>query len=216
MTRRSFIRILMFALLILTTAIAPAQAVKTSSDLTGFAKEAYKFISITGDKALIVFTIEDKSERYAEIEKLFEDSFDINHIARFTIGRFWKKMSKYEQQQFMEDFKPYILATYTSQQWKTEGLDFTVLDSVPVNSKTVKVETIVQGMEEEQSVSIIFHVKKTENGLKIIDVLLEGVSIGITQRNSFERILNRNDEDFEAFLTILENYAYDFQESMEE
>lgn len=212
MTHRFFVRILIFALLLITTATASAQAVKTSS----FAKEAYNFISITGDKALTVFTIEDKAERYEEIEKLFEDSFDVNHIARFSIGRFWRKMSKYEQQQFMEDFKPYILATYTVQQWKTEGLDFTVLGSVPVNGKTVKIETRVQGVEEDISVSIIFHVKKTKDSLKIIDVLIEGVSIGITQRNSFERILSRSDEDFEAFLTILEDYTYNFQESMEE
>lgn len=142
---------------------------------------------------------EQKSQEFA---RLFNTHFDLNPVARFVLGRHWRKASDDEKAQFLKQFHRYIINTYSARMGAYSGQDFEVVGSRPLNKR----ETIVSS-EVRQPDGRIFKVDwrlLTRDGkTRVTDLVIEGVSMAVTHRSEFSSVISRGGGKVSALIERL-------------
>src|SRR5712672_4867182 len=104
MTRRSLLTSLF--VLIATASLAAPPPVNPA-DAAAFMNQLWnRAVEVLNNKA-------DPPVREARFRQLFHEDFDPG-IARFVLGRYWRKASEEEQQEFVKLFEDYVVFVYTA------------------------------------------------------------------------------------------------------
>jgi phospholipid transport system substrate-binding protein len=181
------IRLLVLGLLVNVTAAHPAAATTTSPE------EAQRFIQKLGDTA--VKTLSDKSipltEREEKIRELLRKNFDLETIGRFVLSRYWRTATADQKSEYMSLFSEYVLKTYARRLGAYSNEQFKVMSSKPLGSRDAIVLTEITQQAGGQPITAGWRVRDTNNSDKIIDVMVEGVSMVAAQRSEFESIIQK-------------------------
>ena len=80
-----------------------------------FVSGAEKFISALAAKAEKSLLSEEIKpiEHQKRFRKLMLDSFDLNGVGKWVIGRYWRRSSKHERAEYLNLFEEFIVATYS-------------------------------------------------------------------------------------------------------
>lgn len=191
-------RRLALSLLVLALIVpGPAKGLMAS---TGDASE---FIQKLGDQALEV--LGDKSvslrERETTFRGLLSDGFDLNLIGRFVLGRYWRTATEEQRANYQRVFGEYILQTYSAMLGGYSGETLTVLSEQPSGKKDVIVRTRID-RPDGAPVQAEWRVRNRDGAFKIVDVMVEGISMAVTQRGEFQSVIQRHGID--GLIQILE------------
>lgn len=178
-------RLLALGLFVCFIALQPvAAAAKTSPE------EAEKFIKTLGDDA--VKLLADKSvpltEREAKIRELLRRNFDLETIGRFVLSKYWRTASPDQQSEYLSVFSEYVLRTYARRLGGYGNEQFKITSSKPLTARDALVTTEI-ARPSGPPITAGWRVRDTDNSYKIIDVMVEGVSMAATQRSEFETIV---------------------------
>lgn len=190
---------LSFAVLLVMGALLTANAT-TPKNTT----PAMKFIDNLSQTAIT--TLAEKSlsadERSRRFRVLLNQNFDVPYLGRFSLGRYWRQASSDQQQEYLQLFESVISNTYANRFAQYNGQKVEVLnsqnevDSILVNTKLIQ-------PDGGEPVFIDWRLRGSGNSFKIIDVIVEGVSMTITQRSEYGSVIERAGGDIEALLKIL-------------
>jgi phospholipid transport system substrate-binding protein len=150
------------------------------------------FVQQLGDQALSSLTAPDlaAAEREARVRRLLRSNFDIDTIARFSLGTYWRTATGAEKQEFMNLFEDMIVKTYAQRFSEYSGQSFTVTDSMPAGSKDMIVQSkIVQ--KNGPPVHVDWRLRPTAGGMRVIDVIVEDISMSVTQRSDFAAVIQQ-------------------------
>lgn len=164
-----------------------------------------EFINALGNEALQVLRATDISttEREEQFRSLFVKGFDVNRISRFVLGRYWRRATPEQQKRYSELFEAFVVKSYARRLSAYDGETFEVKNTVVRNDREAMVETFVAGADGPP-VRIDWRIL-TENGdHKIVDVVVEGVSMLITQRSEFAAVIERNGGNIDGLIQALE------------
>ena len=140
---------------------------------------------------LIENTLIDDTEREQNMRILLNDGFNIEAIARFSLGRHWRRTSKEEKAQLLELFEDSIVKTYTARFKGYSGNVFSVLGADVKNDRQTVVHTAIESPNGEL-IKADWHMQKFKKiGFKIVDVEVEGVRMAVAQRSEFGTIIKR-------------------------
>ncbi len=140
------------------------------------------------------------AQRVARFRELFRTDFDVSGIGRFAIGRYWQAFTPGQQQEFLRLFEETTAQTYAEKLGKYAGAQFrvtgseTAADGVVVNSE-------VAG--PNGAVHIDWHLAPVGGNYKVTDVYLDRVSMKITERDEFAKIIQNNGGKPDALLAVL-------------
>jgi len=181
------IRLLFLGLLVSVTAAEPAAATSTSPE------EAEKFIQALGDEA--VKTLSDKAipltQREEQIRELLRRNFDLETIGRFVLSRYWRTATADQKSEYMTLFSEYVLKTYARRLGAYGNEQFKITSAKPLGSRDAIVLTEITQQAGGQPITAGWRVRDTDNVYKIIDVMVEGVSMAAAQRSEFESIIQK-------------------------
>tara|TARA_B100000963_G_scaffold79849_1_gene67984 strand:+ start:810 stop:1436 length:627 start_codon:yes stop_codon:yes gene_type:complete len=174
----------------------------------------YQFID--SNAQIMVKTLKLNSNLFEEnrflyeekIKIIFEPMIDFRRVAASVMGKKYYLIStKNERSEFENIFKDSLLNTYaeTLAQWG----DSTITTEFPKNmikeyGKNVEVKQILDTGNSKYP--IIYKLRKTNNEWKIINIIINGVNLGLTFRNQFSALADANNEDIQA---ILKNWVSD-------
>jgi len=133
----------------------------------------------------------DPTIRQARFRQLFHDDFDGVGIARFVLGRYWRSAGADEQQEFVKLFEDYVAFVYTARLAHFGGETFKTRDSRS-DGDGVIVSTDVISPGSTSALRIDWRLVNDNGRYKINDVIVEGVSMAVTQRSEFASIIQRN------------------------
>jgi len=149
----------------------PDQMVKRTTE------EVLSVIKKTTDRATLRKVAEQKVLPY----------FDFTEMTRLAVGRPWREASPEQKKQLQQEFTELLVNTYTSALSRTVAADKTV-EVKPLqagaNDKEVTVRSVVKG-GGGQPLDIDYRMTKEDQGWKVIDVIVENVSLVTTYRGSF-------------------------------
>lgn len=181
------IRLLVLGLLVSVTAAQPAAGTATSPE------EAERFIQKLGDEAVKILS--DKSipltKREENIRTLLRQNFDLETIGRFVLSRYWRTATPDQRSEYMSLFSEYVLKTYARRLGAYGNETFQITSSKPLGSRDAIVLTEITQQAGGQPITAGWRVRDTNNKYKIIDVMVEGVSMAAAQRSEFDSIIQK-------------------------
>lgn len=165
---------------------------------------AQKFIDDMGQQA-IGFLSNDKlsiSQKEAEFRKLLKRNFDMETIARFASGKNWKTATSEQQKEYLKLFENMIVEVYSARFNDYKGEEFDVASFRDNGKKDILVTSYIVP-DNGSKVQVDWRVRNRDGQYKIIDVIIEGVSMSLTQRSDFSSVIQRGGGEFEILLSHL-------------
>lgn len=162
---------------------------------------AKNFISNMGARAIGFLGDASLSfeQRREEFRKLLEDSFDMETIGRFAAGSSWRMASPQQREDYQRMFRKMIVNVYAKRLSDYKGENFDVRTFRAEGKKDVMVTSyIVPGGEPE--VRVDWRVRYKDGSYRVVDVIVEGVSMAITQRSDFVSVIQRGGGNFQVLL----------------
>ncbi len=161
----------------------------------GALQKGQAFIQDLGDRGIAELTGKNLSEkeRRANFEKLFKEAFDYERIGKFVLGRHRKAMAA-RMDEYLKLFKDTIVRTYAARFGEYNHEKFKVLSSRSTGKPKTGQITLVVVSEilrpNGTKVSIEWQVyRKPDGSFMIYDVVVEGVSMALTQRSEYGSII---------------------------
>jgi phospholipid transport system substrate-binding protein len=192
MTRRSLI---ILSLLIGSTSLAAAPNA-IAADANVFMSELWtRAVEVLDKKAPL-------TERLTRFRQLFQADFDGPGIARFVLGRYWRTASEQEQQEYMKLFEDYVIFVYGTRLSHFNGETFKVRGSRTDESGTV-VSTDIISPSGEPPIKVDWRLVADRGAFKINDVIIEGISMMVTQRSEFASIIQRHGGKVGGLLALM-------------
>jgi len=157
---------------------------------------AAKFINWLADQAIKVLQSQsgNLSAREAALRQLLVQSFDLEFIGRFAVGRHWRKMNAEQRAEYIRLFSIYVLNTYASRFGGYSGEKFTVMNARPAGKKDAVVSSVIK-RPSGPPIQADWRVRARDNQYKIIDISVEGISMAVTQRSEFSAVIKSNGVD---------------------
>lgn len=189
-------------LIALIIAVAPAHADQHLAPSS-------EFIRSLAERAITTLTTEGKTTemRRDQFRDLFREGFAINGIARFVLGRYWRRASEDDRIEYLALFEDVIVNTWADRFSSYSGEKFTVQNAVDAPSaheaERVAIVRSLFFSDPQTSIRIDWRVASRGDIYKITDVMVEGISMANTQRDEFASVIRNNSGQIDALLEIL-------------
>lgn len=188
-TKRFVPFVALFAALV---SVAPRPAEATGPSQASPA-QASKFIEDMGDRCLRLIASYSSSnpiEFQTEFRKIVSESFDLDLIGRFALGPSWQTATADERQEYQKLFAVWMTDSYTRRLGAGGGgWTLSVIGAKPgFNSADAMVETQIN-RPDGKSITVNLRVRKREDQLRIVDVMMGGVSMAVAQRDEFASVV---------------------------
>ncbi|NKB59217.1 MAG: ABC transporter substrate-binding protein [Alphaproteobacteria bacterium] len=177
--------------------------------LRSAAADEAKFIQALADQAISVLS--DKGvaleERERRFQNLLQDGFAMTLIGRFVVGRHWKAMTPDQQAEYQALFAAWVLKSYSARLGGYSGQKFEIDRTAKAGQNDVYVRTrIVQ--PDSGPLRCDWRVRRFQDQYKVIDVVVEGVSMLSTQRAEYNAVLRQHGPEglIEALQTRLTKF----------
>ena len=182
---------------------APAAPVIVVTANAGVAEGAKNFIASMGDRGINFLGNEGMSQdaKKAEFRNLLNDSFDMNTIGRFSLGNYWKSATPAQQQEYLKLFNNMIVKVYSKRFSDYKGQKFEVRSARPENKDTVVTSFIIPS--DGPQVQVDWRVRNKGGSYKVVDIIVEGVSMSQTQLADFASVLQRGGGKVDVLLQHL-------------
>lgn len=189
MTRQMFIRRVVFPAIFIAL-VAMSSAVLASTE------DAARFVQRLGDQTIETLraeglTIDERQDRF---RGLLTRGFDISFIGRFVIGRYWRGATADQRGDYLALYNEFFLTTYTSRIGGYAGQTFLVTGARAANDRDVVVRSLIDRVGGQPLVAD-WRVRKIEGRYRVIDVMVEGISLAFTQRSEFASVARRGGLD---------------------
>ena len=115
--------------------------------------------------------------------------FDFADMSRSALGVHWKSLSQDQRSEFVPVFKNLMEAVYMSRIESYSGQEIKILREKSDNSDYAEVYTSI-AQEAAQPISVNYRLKRTDQGWKVYDVIVDGISLVANYRNQFNRVIN--------------------------
>lgn len=177
-------------------------------------QQAETFMSEIGDRVIQLLTDRTFShdDRKTEFRNILETKFNLKAIGKFVLGRYWKEASEEEKALFLDLFKETTIATYASRFQDYTSEKFSILGSRPEQDGAVTVLTQIT-RPDGQKISINWKIFEKKGELRIYDVSLEGISMGITQRSEFATVIQKGGGTISSLLKALVEKVKDLRKT---
>ena len=145
----------------------------------------------------------DQNKKEAQFGKLFDKNFDIPSISRFVLGKYWKQASLDQKKNFIKAFRNYIVKTYSSRFNEYSGEQLKLIDfENESNPKIFLVHTILE-RQDAPVIKVDWRIGKKKDRFVILDIIIEGISLAITQRSEFVSVIDQNEGNIDKLISIL-------------
>ena len=182
---------------LLATSALALPAVMPVSAMAATPEEASGYVTKVGDDALKILNGKTSAaDIKTQLEALFTREVDVDWVSKFVMGRSWKELSAEQQAKYQETYKRFLIEHYTSNFTQyTQGTSFKVTRTTPQQrgEQQVASEILRPG---QQPIIAEYRVRGEGANLKIVDVIIEGVSLITTQRQEFASVMQRHGFDY--------------------
>ena len=181
----------------------PARADEIGAD--EFGAGAKKFIEMLTSDAISMLTVENisKTERADRFRRLMNKNFAIKGIAKFVLGRQWRKATDAEKKEYLQLFEDLLVATYADRFAKYSGEKLMVNKSEVRGKGDALVHTIMIRVDGAKPLKVAWRVRGKNGIYKIVDIMVEGISMVVTQKSEFASFIKQNGGSIGALLSEL-------------
>lgn len=160
-----------------------------------YTMEPNELIKNTTSELLRVFTEnratyeKDSSSLYEMVYRIAIPHFDFDRMTRNVLGNHYANATAEQRQQFTEEFKTLLVRTYSQALFQYSGEKITHTPAVPYRDAVIVKDEI--DVNAAVPVRLEYFLAKKEDAWKVFDVRIDGISLVLTFRNSYNTIISR-------------------------
>lgn len=156
-------------------------------------------------QAISVLGAKDRSD--ADIKSKFHEllvqGFDVPTIGRFVLGRGARDITPEQNTEYLKLFEDYIVGIYANRFKEYSGETLEVTGEKAIDDVTV-VSTRINRPKGAPPVAVDWKVKQGDDGQwRVQDVIIEQVSMSISQRSEFASVIQNGGGKVDALLNQL-------------
>jgi len=142
----------------------------------------------------------EKEEQFGE---LFDTNFDVPSISRFVLGKYWKQASKDQKKEFRTAFRNYVVKSYSSRFTDYAGEQLKLVNyENEKNPKLFIVHTVLE-RKDAPLIKVDWRVGKKKDKYVVLDIIIEGISLAVTQRAEFVSFIDQNEGNINKLISLL-------------
>ena len=166
--------------------------------------EAGVFVQSLGEEAVRTFSDRSlpRDQALRRFQSLLHKGFDVPYIGRWVLGRFWNQATEQQQAEYQRLFEQLIIKTYAGRFVEYSGETFRVAAVRTEGESDSMVATQIVRLNGPP-INLEWRVRRRGDQHKIIDVVVEGVSMGVTQRQEFASVIQQNGGKVDGLIQAL-------------
>lgn len=168
---------------------------------------AEKLIISLGDKAIAFLNNKalTDAQRTQEFTTLLRTHFDLKTLGRFALGRYWRASTKEQRSEYQSLFEQMVVDVYSGRFKEYSGQKFIVNGSRQDSAKDTLVNSVIIPKDGKE-IKVDWRVRRKKDGsFKVIDVIVAGVSMSVTQRSDFSAVIQRGGGNVDALISHLKD-----------
>ena len=166
------------------------------------AQHATSFIKGVGDQLVaVVNSSQPDSQKRSQLTHIIDGAVDVDAVAKFCLGRFWRSASSQQQQNYTTLFHQVLVNNITSKLGEYRGVSF-IMGKAQMRDEDAVVSTVVNRPNNPPT-NVDWIVTNPVGTPKIIDVVAEGTSLRLTQRQDYASYLSHNNDSIDALINAM-------------
>jgi phospholipid transport system substrate-binding protein len=168
--------------------------------------QAMAFVTKSGNDLIgVVNGPGSTAAKGAAMQAIIDRTVDVTSVGRFCLGRFWRTATPEQQKDYLDLFHHSLVLNITSKVGEYQGVTITFSRAIARDDGVV-VSSIVT--RPNTAPSKVDWLVSTESGApRIVDVIAEGTSLRLTQRNDYAAYMSRNGNSVLALIDALKKQA---------
>jgi phospholipid transport system substrate-binding protein len=157
---------------------------------------AMRFVEQIAEKTLaIVQTDADAATKQAKLEDVFRPIVDIPFVGKFVLGQHWRTATPAQQKDYLTAYGPFLMKNYIGRlvKYSGQGVEVTKAAADKDGSIVVTMKIIEPGTN---SFFVEYRLRPQGKSFKLIDIVVEGVSLLASQRSEFNSVVNDKGLDY--------------------
>ena len=149
-----------------------------------------------------------QEDKMARFKTEFESALDLKNIGQLVLGVYWRKASAEERTAFLNAFMDFTTKTWADRFNLYQGQKIIFTGARNAEKKQLYVDSVIQN---NPPVEVIWRLKQKDNAYRIIDIIIEGVSMAMSYRNEYSSFLQTHSGDINALTKELKTKSETFQ-----
>lgn len=168
------------------------------------AAKSSAFIKATGDSLVAAVNGPGSlDQKRAAMTRIVDQAVDVDGIAKFCLGRFWRTATAQQRQEYVKLFHEVLVTNILTKLGEYKGVTFTVSRARP-DGETDVVSTVVDRPNNPPT-NVDWVIAEVGSAPKIVDVVAEGTSLRLTQRQDYASYLTHNNNSIDALINAMKN-----------
>ncbi len=141
------------------------------------------------------------ADKRAAIARIIDTKVDVDGVARFCLGRFWRTATPAQQQDYVKLFHTVLLNSVAGKVGEYSGVSFT-MGATRAREEDVLVSTVVSRPNNAPS-KVDWVVANIGGQPKLVDLIAEGTSLRLTQRSDYASFLASHGNNVQTLLDAI-------------
>ena len=166
------------------------------------ATHAIAFVRQAGDRLVAVVNGPGSAQQKRQaLSTIIDQTVDVDGIARFCLGRYWRQASPDQQKRYLALFHEVLVTNITAKLGEYQGVRFTVGRATP-DGDNEQIATVVNRPNNPPT-DVQWVIANVAGNPKIVDVVAEGTSLRLTQRSDYASYLTHNGNSVDALISAM-------------
>ncbi|WP_458527239.1 MlaC/ttg2D family ABC transporter substrate-binding protein [Onishia taeanensis] len=143
------------------------------------------------------------AEHVDELEALVEDSLhdvaDFRYIGASVMGRYFRNASPGQRSRFADTFRQTLIDTYAKGLVTFDYREVRVLDQQQASREPDQASVDMEVVANDGTVyPVSYSLRLSDGEWKVVNVIVNGINLGLTFRNQFDQAMRDNNRDYDA------------------
>ncbi|MBQ9090055.1 MAG: ABC transporter substrate-binding protein [Alphaproteobacteria bacterium] len=165
-----------------------------SNSVLADSQKAITFVETLANDMIVdvLATQKPMTEKLDLFREKFHQALDLKSIGQFVLGVYWRKATPIERDEFIKAFMDFSTKSWADKFNMYNGQKIVFKGSRPAQKNQLYIDSVIQN---NPPVEVIWRVREKNNEYKIVDIVVEGVSMAMSYRNEYTSFLQQNKGD---------------------
>lgn len=166
-----------------------------------------EFVENVGNQ-IIRILVDQKSDfdtRQEKFRVVLRENFNIKSIAKFVIARYWRTLNEAQKDEFISLFENTLVENYSAQFNNYSNETLKVTNQQETKDGGFIIQSQVIRPAGGPPLNVDWKVFERKDGFKIYDIIVNGVSLSITQRSLYASTIQSNNNDINKLLNSMKD-----------
>ena len=173
--------------------LLPATVFAMSNDPVDLIRTTTERVLAELEKAPDIKSDPNKLQNLVEVN--VSPSIDFTRLSSLILGKHWRTASRQQRQRFTAGFRKLLVKTYSTSlaEYSGQTIEYRLLNTA-AEGRRATVRTLLKRVSDPPVV-VDYRLYQTADRWKIYDVSIEGISLAVNYRSSFNEAINSHGLD---------------------